>query len=380
MLVTSNLEHDPRVTKEALLAHESEYDVLVICRSYRGRPKPYKVDAINIDHGRTRLDKYLERVRLNMEMVKRGREFAPHIVHANDLDTLPAAYAIARSCGAKLVYDSHELWIDSGLGVGGVGRKLAYLMEKFVIRRADAVVTVSSFIARKLQERYGIPLPVVVMNTPPYVDPAGLERRSWLDQFRGKFVVLYQGRYAPDLLLKEMICAAHYVDDRVIFALRGVGEYEAELRETIRQEGLEDRVFVLPPVSMDELVEYAFGADVGVSPLDKNNLNHRLSIGNRIFTYPMALLPSLTANVESLRPLISDSGIGLLFESGSPQDLGRKIMDLVDQPELLARLRENCRQFSKEYCWEKEGGKLIGVYASLLGQPKPVEDRVGHDA
>ena len=34
---------------------------------------------------------------------------SPSVVHANDLDTLPAGLLLARRSGARLVYDAHEL-------------------------------------------------------------------------------------------------------------------------------------------------------------------------------------------------------------------------------------------------------------------------------
>ena len=38
----------------------------------------------------------------------------PDIVYANDLNTLTVGYLISRICKAKLIFDSHELWLYGG--------------------------------------------------------------------------------------------------------------------------------------------------------------------------------------------------------------------------------------------------------------------------
>ncbi|WP_415504531.1 glycosyltransferase, partial [Actinomyces slackii] len=38
--------------------------------------------------------------------------WGPDVVHANDGNTLAPALWIVERCGARLVYDAHELWLD----------------------------------------------------------------------------------------------------------------------------------------------------------------------------------------------------------------------------------------------------------------------------
>src|SRR5204862_180679 len=89
------------------------------------------------------------------------------VVHANDLDTLPAAWLLARASRARLVYDAHELYTEQEPDPPRLHRAVARTLEGVLARRADAVVTVSEPIAEELQHRLRLrETPTAVLNAP----------------------------------------------------------------------------------------------------------------------------------------------------------------------------------------------------------------------
>lgn len=68
MLVTSQLDRDPRVQKEAKTAQEAGYEVYVICRSYAGAAMPYTIKQLSVNRRSTLLAKYLERIWINIKL------------------------------------------------------------------------------------------------------------------------------------------------------------------------------------------------------------------------------------------------------------------------------------------------------------------------
>ena len=89
------------------------------------------------------------------------------IVHANDLDTLPAAYMATRGTGSRLVYDSHEIYADQETDPPRLFRQAALAVERATARRADAVVTVSEPIARELERTLSLKRPAIAwLNCP----------------------------------------------------------------------------------------------------------------------------------------------------------------------------------------------------------------------
>ncbi len=75
------------------------------------------------------------------------------VVHANDLETLPAGWALARSARARLIYDAHELYTESEPDPPRIYRAVLGALERLLAKRASAVVTVSDDIADELVKR-----------------------------------------------------------------------------------------------------------------------------------------------------------------------------------------------------------------------------------
>ena len=82
-----------------------------------------------------------------------GREPA-QFYHANDANTLPAAWCAAKRSHAKIVYDAHEFETGrffSSDKIARFYRKIWVLPEKLFIHRANSIITVSPSIAERTQ-------------------------------------------------------------------------------------------------------------------------------------------------------------------------------------------------------------------------------------
>lgn len=366
MLVTSELDRDPRVQKEALIAHQSGHDVMVICRSYEGANMPYEVKPLSIKRRDYLMAKYLERIFTNFKLAQFAALAKPDIIHSNDLDTLPAAYVAARWTKARLLYDAHELWSDIGEGRAGcIGKFIILFVERFLAQRADAVITVSSYRAQAMSKALHIPKPVVVMNTPYYVSPAKLRPGKWLHEFTGKRVVLYQGRYTEGMGLVEAIQSAKYLPSDIALVFRGYGPYEDTMRQVIEAEGLDKKVTLVPPVPMNDLVHSAVGADLGLVVYKPVNLNNLYAAPNKLFEFIMAGVPCVGSDLPYIREIIEGNQLGLVFKPGDPADLSRVILELLGDADRLTAMKGRCLDYAQQFCWEVEGAKLIQEYARL---------------
>ena len=122
------------------------------------------------------------------------------VYHGHDLTGLPAAVFARRlhDPAARLVYDSHELYLDSAATVGRPAWAVNWLArrEREWSSEADALVTVTDGTADHLRRRLAIARVVVVHNCPPR--PTGpLERTTLVRDALGlpatPEVVLYTG-------------------------------------------------------------------------------------------------------------------------------------------------------------------------------------------
>lgn len=365
MMVTSEYDQDPRPQKEARLAHEHGYEVTVICRSYAGASKGYQIIPLNIGRQRRKLDKILERTWMNLKFIWHAVRLHPHIIHCNDLDTLPAGYLAAKISGAKLLYDAHELWTEMVSNVGTGGRAVARAVEKFLSRRADAVVAVSKYRAEIMAKELGIPMPVVAMNSPYYVPYDCLTARNWLQPFSGRKIVLYQGRFRESMGLQKAILSATYLSPDVILVFRGMGPYENEMRRIISENYLQDRVFMLPPVPMSEMVFTAFGADLGLIVYEPVTRNDLYAAPNKLFEYMMAGVPCVGSDLPYIREVIVENQLGDVFNPGDSQDLARVISCLLSDPEKMDVMKKNCIRIAPQFSWEVEGKKILMEYQRI---------------
>ena len=91
-----------------------------------------------------------------------GRRAEGRVYHGHDLTGLPAALDGRRRTGgaARVVYDSHELFMEAGTTARQAGwarRVLAYVEGRWIFRQVDGLITVNNSIAEELRRRYGAP-------------------------------------------------------------------------------------------------------------------------------------------------------------------------------------------------------------------------------
>ncbi len=114
------------------------------------------------------------------------------IVHANDFDTLPAGFLIARRSRARIIYDAHEIYTSQEPDPPKIYTAIVRRIERHLARRVDAVVTVSDAIADELKHRMSLSRqPYVVLNCPPLVDAVPMPRKH------KELRVIYQGAWVP---------------------------------------------------------------------------------------------------------------------------------------------------------------------------------------
>jgi glycosyltransferase involved in cell wall biosynthesis len=273
-------------------------------------------------------------------LVRAGRRLGrADVVHAHDLDTLPAGFLLAREWGARLVYDAHELYSEFEAPAPPVTQRLTLALERLLAARADAIVTVSEGIAHELEARLRLRRrPLVVVNAPQR------EERPLREFEDGPLRAVYQGRLGPGRDLDDLLAAAEA--DGVELSLRIPLADPEGLRESVAARGLNGRVRVLEPVPPDGVLDALSEFEVGVLFDRPQSRNSELSLPNKLFEYLMAGLAIVAPRLESLGPLLEEERIGLTFEPGRPDDLARTLERLAGDRGLLTELRRRARELA----------------------------------
>jgi glycosyltransferase involved in cell wall biosynthesis len=405
-IAQSEIFRDPRVLKEAISAKNAGYNVTVLCfgtaidtsENYQGieiRRIPNKIQQAY----RKILKKYLQKKKSDnqeephaeiipvakdspstsffipfcfaflMYVISNffyffiARKVRADLYHIADLNMLLTGVIFKKRYNAKLMYDSHELWIESLETGSKTLKKLLTQYENFLIHFANSVITVNESIAEELSVQYNIAKPDVIYNCPFFEEPV-------VNLQEDEVKAIYQGRYQVGRGLEETIRAAQYVKGHMF--MRGIDDipgkpYLNQLQKIVVDNDLQPKIEFIDPVPMIELVKSLEGYDIGIVPYKPVNLNNYYATPNKIFEYLMAGMAIVGSDIPELRRIIIGENVGTVFDPDKPEDIARAINWIITEPGLLKMMKDNALRCSREtYNWEIQGTRLLGIYRRLL--------------
>lgn len=317
-----------------------------------------------------------------------AREAGPaDVYHGHDLTGLPAAIFGRRlhDASARVVYDSHELFVTSGAVVGRPSWAVAWLArrERAWAAEADAIVTVSTGYAAELGPRLGRDDVVVVHNCPPR--PTGeLVRTNLVREPAGipddAPVVLYHGGLRPGRGIAQLAEAmAEPGLERVHLVFLGFGPSRAEAEALAAEERFGGRIHVLDAVPPLEVVRWVSSVDVAAMPIQAHSQSYYLSTPNKMFEAFAAGVPVVASDFPGMRGIVAedpDRPLGELCDPADPASIAAAIRRILERPaEERAELGARCRRAAIErWNWEIESARLVELYGRLdrgTGAPQP---------
>ncbi|MDT0465047.1 glycosyltransferase [Streptomyces gibsoniae] len=372
MAVVSDLRSDARVRREAAVLAADGHDVRVVGfdsgvrRAGSTVEEGVRYDVVPFPS--RNLPRPLRLARAGLGAVRaalvmsRGRADA---VHCHNLHlSLPALF-VARRQGAALVYDAHEL---EACKHRGPVRRLIERWERLVWRRSQARITTNPSRAEYLERLHGS-RPAVVGNYPrtpgPGMEPKDLRARLGIPGER--LVLIFQGGFYLESRCFRTVATALRGLPEWHWVLIGFGSDDTvrKLRELIAECGIEDRTTILPAVSVDELLSYTAGADVGVVPLTNSGLNCYLGDTNKLFEYLMAGLAVVGSDFPEVRRAVLEGPAGptgVLFDPASSASVVRALREAAAG---LSMFRRNAVNARAAYSWETESRTLTHLYRAL---------------
>ncbi len=310
-------------------------------------------------------------------LAARGASSA-QILHAHDLSgALPALATLRTNRSAVLLYDSHEVFLESGRWAKSpafIRRILANRFEQPALRQAAALIAVNPQVIEVLAKRYEIPArQVVTYNCPPAwnPEPRGTELRAAIGVDAAAQVVLYHGGFSAHRGLEELLDAKR--DPRlanVHLVFLGYGPLEDTLRAAAADPAYGGRVHVLKAVAPEVLDRWVSGADVGMCTVLPSTLNHRISTPNKLFESIGAGVPVVGSDFATMRDILlgdPDGPLGAVCDPTSPEEVATAIHSILSMsPSERAALRARCiRAAATRWNWEVQAARLTEVYATL---------------
>jgi glycosyltransferase involved in cell wall biosynthesis len=306
-----------------------------------------------------------------------SRRVAPDadLFHGMAYMGIPIALDLAGRRNAAVVYDARDIYVDAAnlARMPTWMRRAIGWAERRWARRASRVVTVNEPYAEVMARRWGIGLPLIVMNC-AYRTPAPATRPRRFHDALGlpaeTRVVLSQGGFSRDRGIEQLIEAIPSIPGAALVLL-GYGVLEAELRARAAEPALAGLVHVLPAVPPVELLDWVGSADVVAMPIQPTTLNHRLTTPNKLFEAIAVGVPVVASDLPGMAPTVREAGAGLLVDPTDPAAIAAACRELLAEPAAAAAERRAriLAAAHETYNWESQLERLVAEYGRLTGRP-----------
>lgn len=274
-----------------------------------------------------------------------------------------AGALVSLATGVPLLLEVNEL---SGLPRVRPQRfvRLSMTAERFVLRRASLVITVSDFLRDQALQRGAaravtVPngVPEALLQAPPPRDVAALRTTLGLD---GRRVVCFVGYLVPwhnlDLLLSAMARVAKEVPACALLVV-GDGPLRTSLVERARALGLGDVVRLVGEVPHRDVARYIALADVAVIPQTNE---YRSPI--KLFEY-MAMGRAVVApRMPPIEAVVAHERTALLFDPGDEAALAAALTRVVTDTALARSLGAQARKVvRRRFTWEGHARRILSL-------------------
>lgn len=280
--------------------------------------------------------------------------------HCNDLKALPVGLLIKLfGKNVKVIYDCHE-YEAGGYGLKVIQKTLKKFLERFLIRYADEVITVSDSIADEYARLYSIPKPHLVLNCPAYKEQ---EKKHLFHENLpirdDQTIFLYQGGLSKGRGIEIVLEAFSDLDsDKNVLVCMGYGPLESLIKEKSK---LSSNIYFHPAVSPDVLLRFTSSADYGISFIEDACLSYRYCLPNKMFEYLMAGLPVLTSNLYEMKRLVETEGVGIVAVDNTVAGFKKAVTASLEQD--YAEIQKHVYEVRKQYCWEEQEKVLKEIYS-----------------
>lgn len=253
-----------------------------------------------------------------------------------------------------MVFEVRDLWPESAIDTGVLKNKyiikLAYFVEKLTYRFANKINVLTPAFKQALIDRKKIPQEKIIF----IPNGADLDifhpgpKENWVREKYGlqnKFVVTYMGAHGVANHLHSLIDVAKECRDvkEIIFMLIGDGMQKKELMDRVKQEGLENVLFI-DSQPKHSIPDFCNASDVCTAVLKKVD-TFKTVYPNKVFDYMSCGKPILLGIDGIARELIEESKSGYYVDPENPVEFKKKIMLLYNNAQLREELGENGFKF-----------------------------------
>jgi glycosyltransferase involved in cell wall biosynthesis len=375
---------DVRVEKIIAALNDAGMVVHLVARNIRNLPSREKVDGAEVHRLKwirtwARVCRLVNVVsslpaflnpRWILHIYRVARMTLPDLILVRDLPLAPAAIWVGRLLRIPVVVDMAENYPGFLRTLRNTGALrgadvlvrnpwLAALVERYVIRRAQAIICVIEESAQRLK---GLGVPesklTVVRNTPRVDNELASATRTKQNDV---LTIVYLGLIERHRGVQDLVRAVFQSQQRGLqlrLIVIGDGASFSELRGLARDLGvLGNGVELLGRIENRLALDIVSRADIGAIPHMPCDA-WDATIPNKLFDYMSLGLPVITSNVRPVERIVLQEACGLAYEWGNIDDLCAKLDTLRSSAQRQKMGEAGRRAVQSKYHWSNDGGVL----------------------
>lgn len=271
------------------------------------------------------------------------------------VDTLPLAVKLKQRTGARIIYDCQEYFQGQYMNSLPMLKTWVREAEQRGAGETDIVLSTTNVMLEKLKLDYEGPKAFIRVRNLPL-----LSKVKYQDSVVGKMKLVWHGlTIVPENArgIHIILQALANCKTPVQLFLQGniTEDNNGKLNDWLTRLNITDRVFVLPPVSPDNIVNSLLQYDIGIAGELAAEDNQRLTSSNKMFEFVVAGLVPIVPDLPGLAESIHELGVGILYEQGNFIQLAEIVDDLNRDRKKLDRYKQASRKVAENgLSWEQD--------------------------
>lgn len=291
-------------------------------------------------------------------------KLSSRIVQAGDYYSLDAAKSIKMRTGAKLVYDSREIYSQlNSLQNRYFAKAFLTFKEKYLVTYVDRMVVTAEADEKYLRKHFSHGIAYhIIKNLPPKLELT--PNNSLRELFKipdSNLVLLYQGWILEGRGLDILLESVKSIDN-VSLIIIGDGEYKKKLTDSVTKLNLTDKVFFTGFVPYEKLHEYTMSADIGFVLFENTSISYQNALPNKLFEFIQSAIPVITTNQKTIAEIVESEKIGFVVDNLDSKNLTGFIEEMK-KDKVRKNYQENTMQIRDKYNYESQEIEILKVYS-----------------
>lgn len=377
---------DIRTKKTARYLHELGAEVLIICATNHhednasadygvvylkpginsGSAIPNRFLRIARNVSNAFLSRFLRErsdAALDRRLIAALKAFEPDFVHAVNVKAIAAAARYKTLAQTPFIYEAYEFWPDHlkdpALNLDEKTRSYFLRLERENIAQADAVITVSDYLADEYQSDYDLQSkPGVVYNAPPtkVAKPSPVHEPLRL---------LFLGNIFGHLNLAQLLEVVNELEGFEL-SFQGPGKLSTQIEDFAREKGIEHKLKMLAPVPYEQISESARAHDIGLIAHLAYDRHMEGALPNKLFEYLSGGLAVLASDTEAFRALPDFDFFGRRVDMSSLDEIKQAIEYFKTHREELSHMKKAALRAFDAYDRDAQRERIAHIYAQIF--------------